>query len=152
NGVNVLTLTAGNLGHQVRVHTQDAYADITTLIYARRLSQGSDRIVAHIVSQGTANYPEMVNIVSPLVYSQVPSANGGTGFTEPGTKPLVAPDGSIIPTSFTASYLNSDPMPAIISQQQRTTIMQLLSESGDHLTASMRLQGMVRPLSPLNPN
>ena len=133
---NLFALTNGELGYEIVSRTLDEFADIETRISV--LLEG-DTVVARLESQGNADYPVLVGIDGPVVFTQMPIAGG---FLETGIKRLVTEDGSIIESLNTAEFLGVElPFP-----QVREVGLTVLAESEDSLELTIRLDNVVRPL------
>ncbi|MCA9885927.1 MAG: S8 family serine peptidase, partial [Anaerolineae bacterium] len=134
---NLLTLTDGELGYQVNSVMSNQYALVTTNIDVQR---DEDTIIARLVSQGQANFPDIIGMgEGTLEIVQMPNAEGG--FTETGIKELVATDGELIEIEHYAEFIGVD-LPA---PQQRSLRITLLDASDDLTEISLRYEGLVEP-------
>jgi Subtilase family len=137
DGLNLLTITDGQLGYEVTAITQNEFADIKTQI---QVTLEGDTIVARLQSEGQSNYPDLVGMgEGEMTIRQTPNPDGG--FIETGIKQLRTADGEIIEIPHYAEFRGVD-LPAA---QERTVSVTVLEASDDFLNVSLQYDGVVRP-------
>lgn len=136
-GINLFNLTDGQLGYEARAITENDYANITTDISVVR---EGNTIVASLVSEGDAAYPDVVGMGEGLMeITQSPNPEGG--FTETGTKQLVTAEGEVIEIPHYAEFVGVD----LPEAQERTVRVTVLEASEDMTHVALRYEGVVRP-------
>lgn len=134
---NLLTITDGQLGYEVRAITENEFAAIRTEIQV--ILEG-DTIVAHLKSEGESNYPDLVGMgEGKMEILQTPNPDGG--FTETGTKQLLTVEGEMIEIPHYAEFVGVE-LPAA---QRRTVEVKVLEASDDLTRMVLEYTGVTQP-------
>ncbi len=134
--IDIRSLMEDGFSYTARAVTRDEYADIVTNI---EVFQEGDRVIANLVSEGTANYPPVVAMGGPIEITQIPTENG---FIEVGTKRLITDDGEMILSS---QYVEYEGIP-LDQPQHRQLSVEVLDISDDALNLTLQYNGILTPL------